>query len=180
MFDHPLFLPGLVIVAAIAGCILFVWAMTAANKRRREHVMTNGETVKAWLVQANNALFQPQEASPGFGLPAQFLISFDESAADSPEVMQGLAKRMTALKGKKPSDPAERKVAKLVTDETYRPGCRDRLPESFTGGPVVYAVHVVVEPARLPAKRIDRPYIYCKAIPGDSGWVFMVDYPPGG
>jgi hypothetical protein len=85
---------------------------------------------------------------------------------------------MAALKGKKPSDPDERKVARLVSNEAYRPGCRDRLPESFTGGPVVYAVHLVVEIARLPAKRLDRPYVYCKAIPGDRRWVFMDDYPP--
>jgi hypothetical protein len=177
---NPVLVPILVIVALIVGGGILLWALSAASKRRREHVLANGRTLKAYLVQANSTLFQRQDAPPGFGQPAQFLISFDESIAASPEAMLALARRMAGLKGKKPSDPDERKVARLVTDETYRPGSRARLPESFTGGPVVYAVHFVVEIARLPAKRLDRPYVYCKAIPGDTGWVFMVDYPPEG
>src|SRR5262249_13144791 len=137
----------------------------------------NGRTVKAWLVQANTALFSPQDVPLGYGYPAQCLISFDESIADSPEVIAGLAQRMFAFKGTKPDQWGERQVAGVVTDQVYCEGRRQRLPESFTGGPVVYAVDVLVEFARLPEKRLDRPYIYCKAIPGDTGGAYMVDYP---
>jgi hypothetical protein len=172
--------PALFFAALFVGGGLLLWWLSARDRKRREDILANGQTLKAWLVQANNALFQEQYASPGAGQPAQFLISFDESIAHSQEFMLGLARKMARLKGQKPTDPDERKVAKLVTNEAYRPGCRDRLPESFTGGPVVYAIHLVVEIVRLPARRLDRPYVYCKAMPGDSGWVFMTDYPPEG
>jgi hypothetical protein len=174
--DPKTFVPLLALVALLLGGCLALSVLSAAQERRRKHILANGRTLKAWLVQANTALFQPRDALPGFGHPAEFLISFDEAVAD--EELRALARRLAGLKGQRPSDPAERKLARMVTDETYRPGARRRLPRSFTGGPVVYDVHLVVEIARLPARRLDRPFVYCKAFPGDTGWVFMTDYPP--
>ncbi len=177
---NHLIAPALVFLALLAASIAIISAMSAMSRRRQADILANGRTLRAWLVQANNALFQVHtQATPGFGYPAQFLISFDESIGDSPEMMQGLARRVGRLKGQRPKDPDERKVAKMVTNETYRPGKRERLPDSFTAGREVYAVHFVVEMARLPARCLDRPYVFCKAKPAESGMVFMIDYPEG-
>jgi hypothetical protein len=50
MLDHPLFAPALVFLVLLVGGITLVWALSTADRRRRRHVLANGQTLKAWLV----------------------------------------------------------------------------------------------------------------------------------
>jgi|GEM_PF-3003629 len=139
---------AIVVVVVILGIIL-----TIKLNRRRKHVLDAGEHTWGWLVQANNDLFKKGDMD----LPALIIISPDEETNDDEEFMTELADDIMTLKGEDPEeldDSGEAKVAKLMADETYIEGRRDKLPKSFTDGKTVYLVHFYVFRDDLPGKKL--------------------------
>ena len=163
------------IAPLLAGVVLFVFQTRGAARHER-HVRQKGVPVFAWILQANASLLQPGTTDRG----VQVLFTFDKTVPNLPEYLQALVKKAAALKGTKPTNPDEAEVARLVTDETYRPFVRAALPKSFTGGPEVYSAHVWVERKLLPTGALHRPYLYCVAIEAEpDSRVLMVPYPAG-
>jgi hypothetical protein len=153
------------VVLAVALLLIYFWW-------EEEHVRKKGRVLFAALVQANNMLFEPGDDD----LPAQFLITFDPKLQQRPRELLTMAERVFDLKNTEPKGPDLQLVARTVTDEKYRPDSRDKLPVSFTGGPVVYSVHIMVHRALLKNGILQKKYIVCKALPGDSGPTLMVPY----
>jgi hypothetical protein len=152
-------------VAVIFGaCLLHA----LARRWRRRRILEEGRPVRAWIVQANGALFQPGAVD----LPALVLVSFEPG---SDARVEALARRMYGLKTEPSADDDERAVARLVRNEAYRPESRRLLPASFTGGLEVYAAHVLVRRRFLPGRRLSEAFLTCRALPGDKGEVVMCD-----
>ena len=138
----------IVVLLAIIGVIV-----TIRLNKRRDRVLDEGDHTHGWLVQANNALFEKGDAD----LPALLIISPDAETNDDEEYMTELADDIMTLKGEKPDDcdtEGEEKVAKLMADETYIEGRRDKLPKCFTDGKTVYLVHFYVFREHLPGKKL--------------------------
>jgi hypothetical protein len=152
--------------------VIFLVYFNAKEARHKKYVMDNGEPIIGWIVQANSNLYE----KGNWDYPAQILITFDDSIED--EFMEELIARVGALKDKSPGDPDKRKVADLVTDETYRPRTRVKLPRTFTDGAIVYSTGVMIERDLLPNRILDKPYIHCQAIRDDpTSDVYMLPYP---
>lgn len=164
---------GFVCIGLLCLAVIGLVLTARAERQRYQHVMAEGVSAIGWLVQANNILFQPGDSSA----PAQVLLSFEGQRAADLDQLAEIARRIGRLKSAPPADALEEEVAKLVTDEAYRPTVRHRLPEEFTGGLEVHSAHVWIDRSLLPEGRITQPYIHCKAIPGDEGMVYMVPYP---
>ena len=158
---------GLVCGGVAAGGLVAFWAGQAwVEYRRRSYVAAHGVSVVGWVVQANTELFGPG----GGDAPAQLLLSFD---APDGEGLEGLAAEAGRLKFEAPATDAERAVADVVRVEAYRPGVWRRLPGEFTGGPVVYAVDVMVERRLLPGGLLTGRRLPGRAGPGGSGRVYL-------
>lgn len=161
----------MLLVAAVIGLVWFYFYQQQWMEKKRQ-VLENGQAVLGWIVQANTELFRPDPLPH----PAQVLVTFDTSIPDVAACLADLARRISSLKGKSPSDPVERRVAKLVTDEDYVQGSRVKLPPEFTGGLTVYSCHVMIWRHHLVGEVLSKPFIRCKTMPGDEGEVFMVPY----
>ena len=152
------------LAAVILGIIL--------NKRlnkRRDRILEEGDKTHGWLVQANDELFKKDD---GEDHPALIVISPDEETNNDEEFLTELIEAITDLKGEDPEecdDKGEAKVARLMADETYIEGRRDKLPKSFTKGKEVYLVHIYVFRAHLPGKRLGlKPKLPCAIIWDDA------------
>jgi hypothetical protein len=55
-------------------------------------------------------------------------------------------------------------VAKLVTDETYVEGRRDKLPKEFAKGRKVYLAHIMIYRDHLALKKLGKRKIPCAII----------------
>jgi hypothetical protein len=141
------------------------------RKQEQQDVKRQGVRLVGWIVQANNALFQPGLND----LPAQVIITFDD-VPNVTEYLEKIGKKLYSLKSGYGIDPVERQVAKLVKDETFVYGSRVKLPTEFTGGPTVYSCHVIIERQCLLHGCLKLPFVECKAMPGDKGIVCMVPY----
>jgi hypothetical protein len=161
--------------ACLLAVVLLAVMLTASSigaRRHERYVREKGEPVVAWVVQANNVLYQPGDGSRA----AQALITF-ETIPDVESYMAELIGRIGKLKDTTPADPTEAEVARLVTDETYKPFGRHELPRTFTGGREVFSVHVWVERELLPAGYLDRPFVRAIAVrDDDDSRVLMAPY----
>src|SRR5262249_14198355 len=115
---------------------------TADMRDRRQDqfiqaIEPRGVLVRAALVQANNALWQPGDET----LPAQVLITFDRDLPDPDALLGRLAMRAARLKSKeRPRNRDEQEVHDTLW-EGEKVGVyhrRVRLGPGFTGGPIVY------------------------------------------
>lgn len=144
----------LVALVAFGGWVLSSQVMDLVRDWQTTHY---GEPALGWVVQANDVLYQRGREHAA----AVVLVSPDDDVARDEEFMTGLAERMMELKGVRGGTKEERYVSRLVTDEAYVPGKRDRLPRSFTEGEEVYAAHVIVQRALLPERRLVDPFVCC-------------------
>lgn len=146
---------------------LVVW-LALLDRRKRKRVLEEWEHTTGWLVQANMDLFEEGVMD----LPALVLISPDKEVMDDERFLSELADRIMELKGVKPDecdDEDEALVAKLMSDETYVEGKRDKLPKRFAKGRRVYLAHIFVYRDDLPGKRIKGRRIPCAVIWDDAG-----------
>ena len=131
------------------------------------------EVVVAFPLMVTSILHHPQTES-GTGL---VLISFDP-AADGVDLMTDLAQAVGLGDaegwGKQERDWADR----LMSDEQWQACRRRRLPDAMTGGPVVYACDLVIEPLMLPGHYVGEhaPLLLCLAEPGHEGCILHMPY----
>jgi hypothetical protein len=146
---------GWVCIGLSVLAVAFIVYANVVDRNRRAYTLENGEKTHGWLVQANNALFEDGHMD----LPALVVMSPDEKTNDDEEFMTGLAGRIMELKSDEGRvigrTKAERAVSRLMSDETYVTGKRDKLPDEFTDGRDVYLVHILVYRDHLPAKRLE-------------------------
>ncbi len=129
----------------------------------------HGKPAIGWIVQANDKLYEEGRGNAA-GL---VLVSPDEKTEQDEAYMTELVERMISLRSSRRRTKDEKYVWSLMEDGTYLSGQRDELPQSFTGGPEVYAAHVIVQRFFLPKKRITKPYVHCLipwASPGSPAW----------
>jgi hypothetical protein len=155
---------GLLTVALVA---FLVYAVMRDNKRKA-FALEHGEQTHGWLVQANSALFEEGVMD----LPALVVISPDAETNDDEEFMTELAERIMELKDEDGEvigeTKAERAVSKLMSDESYVEGKKDKLPSELTGGREVYLVHIYVYRDHLPDKRLEGRKIPCAIVWDDD------------
>lgn len=85
--------------------------------------------------------------------------------------MTDLADRIMELKGETGETKDERKVARLMSDEAYIAGRRDKLPERFSDGKEVYLVHIMVYRDHLPNQMIEDRAIPCAIVWDEPGTI---------
>jgi hypothetical protein len=117
--------------------------------RRLELLLLEGEVVWGALVQANNKLFRPgPDDHPALAIYATDR-SFDEGSTD----LQAIAHQLFRLKNTTPDDPAERRLAGLITNEMDR-GMGWTVPKSLTGGREVLSSTFMVFRSHLPGRHL--------------------------
>ena len=156
---------GWVCIGLTLAGIAFVIYANVADAKKKRYTLENGESTHGWLVQANNALFE----SGNMDLPALIVISPDTTTNADEEFMTDLAERIMELKGEEGDTKDERKVARLMADETYIAGKRDQLPTGFTDGRSVFLVHIMIYRDHLPHKKIEERRIPCAIIWDEPG-----------
>jgi hypothetical protein len=167
---------GWVCVALTVVAVAFVAYVAVTESKRRKYTLENGAKTHGWLVQANAALFEPGNANN----PALVVISPDARTNDDEEFMTDLAERIMELKGEEGETKAERKVARLMADETYISGKRDELPAEFTDGKTVFLVHIMIYRDHLPGKKIEERKIPCAIVWDEPGTLVCTRPAPSG
>jgi hypothetical protein len=146
---------GWVCIGLTVAAVAFVVYANVVDRKRRAYTLENGEKTHGWLVQANNALFE----DGNMDLPALVVMSPDPETNDDEEFMTDLAERIMELKSESGGvvgrTKIERAVSRLMSDEMYVEGKRDKLPDEFTDDRDVYLVHIYVYRDHLPAKRLE-------------------------
>jgi hypothetical protein len=145
---------GLGVGALVVIAVVAVVMLAIRDTKRKNQVIAEGDHSIGWLVQANSNLYED-----GFlDYPGVVLISPDEETANDEAFMTGLAERIMELKGADPADcddKDEAVVARLMSDETYLQGQRDKLPKRFANGRTVYLAHIFIYRDHLPKQRIE-------------------------
>ncbi len=149
---------------AVVGVIFIVY-LNLLDARRKKYTLTLGTATHGWLVQAHSNAFKDGNMNEA-GL---LVISTDEGTNNDEEFMTGLAERIMELKGEEGETKVERKVARLMADETYLRGRWDELPAEFAGGRTVYLVHFMIYRDHLPEKKLTGRKIPCAIIWAEPG-----------
>lgn len=156
-------LPLLLVLKVVVWMIMiYAWFRDMPTRREEKKVRRLGTPVRGWWVQANNSLWKKGTNDS----PALIVFSFDGRADDA--LLKRVAEEIGRLKSEPATTPVEASVAKLVADETYRPGSRTLLSTEFTGGVPVYCADVMVRRRYLPEGMITRPYADFKAMPSGN------------
>lgn len=166
---------GLGCVGLVLALIAFVVYANIHERRGIAYVKEHGSRTLGWIVQANDNLFQEGQM-PSY--PALVLISPDKDTAADEEFMTDLAQEIMELKGEECEDEEEQAVSNLVTDERYREGKRDRLPDSFTDGREVYLAHIIIFREHLPKRRLTEPCVHCQVVWDKPGTLVITIPPP--
>ena len=154
---------------AIAG--LFLYLYLDAQRLRK-----NGVSLRAWIVQAHDALYSPG----GDDRPSLLILSLPGERQASDEKLAKLAEWMFKLRAATRPRGAEATVQKLCLDERFRPGFQTLLPREFTGGSEVHCVHMEIRRYYLSAGGVlKKPYVRVAALrtnnPGKIEWI-MIPY----
>jgi hypothetical protein len=128
--------------------------------RAHDLLLREGRIVWSALVQANNMLFQPGPSDH----PALLIHSRDLAFDDRLDLLREVAHRIYTFKNTTPSDPAERELAALVTDEMDR-GMSRRLPPAVAFDRDVRSSSTMIFRKYLPRKVIE------------SGWFPLLIHP---
>jgi hypothetical protein len=131
-----------------------------------------GVPVRAVRVHANRALYEPGQGD----YPALVLVTFDRKVENDRRYLHELAERLFELKERSPRGRAEADARDIIL-ANERLGVyhrRRRLPQDFTGGPVIYAADFWYHRDFLPGgcipSKTERT-VACLAEPGDEGGI---------
>lgn len=111
----------------------------------QRQIVRDGEVRWAHIVQANNLIFAPGPEDSG----AQ--VIYAPSGNIPLKVMGEIAHRAFAQKGTQPMDPAERKVANMLTDEMER-ALDWPMPKTLTGGRSLITTIVILPRSHMPGR----------------------------
>jgi hypothetical protein len=187
--DHRVFGPLICFGTPVVVGLLFFLGLYLANFRyNREairienRILAEGRVVKGWLVFANEALYNPSRTEVyNWG---QVVFTFDDDRPNLDERLEAIAARVRAFRPLHPrpedNPENERRLASVMSTLLPDEG-RIRLPDRLTGGLAAYTASVAILRRHLPGRRLERPYVMCKALPdaeeGREGQLVMVEYP---
>lgn len=157
-----------------AFCAIFYGPAILRHFRMTRMLKEHGTVMKAWIVQANDALY---EKGLKTHRPALVLLSFPEHNGASDQEVAEMASQIFALRSKQNLTPLEEKVVAVALNETYQPGASDMLPREFTGGKDVAWLHFLVDRRKLPNRILSLPYVQIRAVrSGDEIGYEMIPY----
>lgn len=113
--------------------------------RKQGTVLVHGVVVWAYLVQANESLFQPGNTDA----PATAIYSLDPYFDDHLETLADIADRLYALKSAASDDPEFAEFHRIITDEMDR-SLHIPIPTHATEGRQVVATCIMVRRKHLP------------------------------
>ena len=163
---------GVVVAVLFALAVYFVFVRELLERRILAKVVAAGDDAIGWIVQASSGgIFDD--------IPAQVILQYANRFDLAPILARLLARLVELKQGAAPSR-AEFQLAAEVLNERFRPTHRFRIPPELIDGVELYLADVLIRRELLPRLVIDpnRPYVHCKAVPGPSGRVAMVPYPP--
>jgi hypothetical protein len=155
---------GYVAAMICAMELVNIWARYRQYQIRREEAFGLSPILTV-MVQANARLFRPGRLD----LPALVVFTEDPVHERDTDYLVGLSRRIGALKGTEPDDADLLAVSRMVTDERAVMHRRRALPESFTGGPVVYLADLLIERRCLEEGYLTEPVVPALIEPGDKG-----------
>jgi hypothetical protein len=158
----------------IAGFGYYVYQWT---EKDRAEVMEKGKPFIAYVLIAEDHIFRPhKEHAESYAGGARLLIAFEPESPELHDALQALTARLLELKDREPKNDAEREVAPLVNDESFRTG-RIPIPKELTDGREVFSYDGCILREHLHEGYLELPFIHCKAIPGEKGNIYMTRYP---
>lgn len=142
---------GFMIASTLLLLVGFVLSTTAQVKSApaRRLALTEGPLVLARVVQGDPALYEPGNAA----LPARVVFAPAPARRFDGQLLRTLGQRLQALQRADATPPDQAAVASVLRE----PGnvATVRLPPSLAGEEEAYLAVVVVDQARLPARRIE-------------------------
>lgn len=152
------------IVVACVGLLVLAYFLDRKNKQETEKAFNEkGKTVNAWIVQANDALYQKRDDDR----PALVLFSLPGQNPASDPVVQALAQKIFDLRSTART-PLERSVAEIALDERFIDAKSGQLPFEFTAGKTVYWIHIRVCRRQLPGGYLRVPYVQLSVAPTEK------------
>lgn len=127
----------------------------------QDRILRDGRLRWAAVVHANSMLFRPGGGDAG----AQVVYAGEGNL--SLAELQEIAARAYALKGTRPADPAERKLADMLTDEMER-ALDWPVPKALTGGRDVVTTVVVLPRQHMPGGFLGLTYFPILADPATA------------
>ena len=127
----------------------------------QDRILRDGRVRWASVVHANSMLFRPGGGDAG----AQVVYSRGGDLAL--RGLQEIAARAYALKGTRPTDPAERRLADMLTDEMER-ALDWHVPETLAGGHDVVTTVVVLPRQHMPGGFLGMTYFPILADPATA------------
>jgi hypothetical protein len=164
-----------VVLIAFVALALWVWQIQRAGRAERAMVFERGRRVYGYIVKAEPELYK-QDARPLLPF-AGIVYTFDQTIPDLPRFLQGVAERILAMQDTPGLSEEEQKFMRGLRPNFYGHVHPERVPQRAAGDVAVFLVAVQVWQPDLPAKRLDRPYLYAMAVEGDENLpVFMLPY----
>ena len=161
------------LVAGVAG----IWLLRslATIKARAVKLEREGEIVKAWVVFANENLYQRNRSSTSW--KALFVCTF-EDLPDLEDRLEEWAEGIRKFEVEDESIHEEDAIAAVLRTQIGYPH-PIRVPDRITNGHEAYFISFSVLCRWLPKGKLTKPYVYCKFYKGedrDDGDARMVPY----
>ena len=161
-----------------AVVLIFIVWVNVMMMRRNARVRREGKRVLAYIMMANDTLYEPQ-AKNSMRDHSFAQVLFELDAILSEEKLARLAGYGEALKTFDPGpnpDEDSRIIGSVM--RTQVPYSRPlRLPASLTDGVEAYTASLDVYWSMLPEGKLTLPYIYCLTLVGPTGAILQADYP---
>lgn len=148
--------------------------------RDKDLLFQNGQIYFAYLIQANDMLFEDNNK---LELPANVLFSTHPVAEKYPELLMEIGDELSSYKNMPESEIPEhfREIARILTAETDRSGAAfsvsmpnpDR-PDEMLGDIDLYFCSVIVFPKDLPHRVLDSPFLPVLAAPDQTPAVLIL------
>lgn len=153
--------------------VFLVWSSISA-KQTEKRLDRDGERVFAWIVFANDKLYERNEGS-GHSY-AQVVFNFGPDTPANREELERLAEEVREFEAEEGCGKDERIIGQVA--RSHVPYTEPlRMPERVTDGREAYTASVQVEWEKLPGRRLTRPYIYCDVIVEGKRAVRQAEYP---
>jgi hypothetical protein len=160
------------------GVVLLLVALILARNRRyyakQARIAREGETVLAWIVMANKALYEKNLSSNCSY--AQVVFTLEEGLPDLEGTLKAIAKKLPAFEPSEHHGEDERIIGSVMKTGIPYPYAL-RIPNRVTGGVEAYTISVKVYWNKLPHRRLTLPYLYCKVLLGKEGGALMAESP---
>jgi hypothetical protein len=161
--------PMLIVIGVVAVVVVLVLVIVAqenspARKQRRQELEKRMETVKCWIVLANNDLYNSKLSNDSM---CQVIFTLDNDVTDLHSRMTRISKQLVEFEPGPDAGNMENAVASVM--KTHKAHQNSLLvPSRITDGLKVFTASVYVLRNLLPDKTLTLPFIFCKVCVGDN------------